>query len=144
MSDDKTLRWNMPDSKPGDPDYGRDFCNDSQPIWDYPTSDFEMPGGNAMLDGICKPAHVPELHVMSCGFWGACEECSTLIEAGNELALLERMATPHRAVIENMKRMGAPAPIRARMMEGFRANSRANYEAFTKHRTGPRVLTGHE
>ncbi len=56
---DETLHWTMPETKPGDPDYGCDFCGDSQPIWDYPAEDFAMPGSAAMRDAMGLTGKAP-------------------------------------------------------------------------------------
>ncbi len=82
--------------------------------------------------------------MLSRGPWGACEACSTLIEADDRAGLLERQVAQYLPQHERLKHLGMPPTLRARVMDGFRASSRVNFTAFTKHRTGPRVLTGHE
>lgn len=64
-----------------------DFCENRNPtVWQYPCKDFELP--------IPSPfdRHVP----LSTGDWGACNECSELIEKGHKEKLARRAKTAYK------------------------------------------------
>ena len=54
-----------------------DFCNDTDPLWEYPCEDFQIP----------TPTGEP---YVSEGAWAACERCASLIDRSDRLALVNR------------------------------------------------------
>lgn len=56
-----------------------DFCNSTEPVWNYPADDFPM----AEFGGVL---------LASRGNWLACGPCSDLIEAADSIGLTQRSA----------------------------------------------------
>jgi len=87
-----------------------DFCNDTDPVWEYPCEDFRMdtPTGEPYVSG---------------GAWGACERCASLVDRNERVALVNRYL--------NTK----PKPFR----DLLRPWTTRLHNQFYRHRTGDKV-----
>jgi hypothetical protein len=118
--DDDTLRFTDPTPSPGGDVC--DFCNASNPRWNYPASDFEFV---TQLEG------GREIRERYTGGWRACDPCSALIEQGDYDALARRSS--------QLRLLGTvPEALRPKGEVALLANVRALREHFRVHRAGPR------